>query len=224
MTLQAMIFDVDGTLVDTNQMHMEAWWRVFQKHGFEVPIERIAPEIGKGGDKLVPAILGEAAAKEQGEALSHDEGQEFLHMAAQQQIAVFPKVGELMQALHERGVKVALTTSGEKKNLEGIEKSAHFDLQGLADLVITSSDVEQSKPAPDLIEVTVKKLGLAPDQCVMVGDTPHDVEACQRAGVRCYGVLTGGHSEETLRKAGASMVWQDVADLLAHLDKALQTD
>lgn len=222
MALKAIIFDVDGTLVDTNRVHVEAWRLAFQRHGFEVSTDRIAPEIGKGGDQLVPAILGEAADKEHGEALRHDDGQEFLQMATQQQITVFPCVRELMQALHERGLKVALATSGEKENLQATEKSAQFDLQGLADIVITSADVKQSKPAPDLVEVAVKKLGLAPAECVMVGDTPHDVEACQRAGVMCYGVLTGGHTKETLLKAGARLVWQDVADLLAHLDDALQ--
>ena len=224
MALKAMIFDVDGTLVDTNQVHVTAWQRAFQRHGFEVSAERIWPEVGKGGDKLVPAILGEAMDKAHGEALRHDDGQEFLQIASQEHFDVFPCVPELMQALHERGLKVALATSGEKKNLEATEKSAQFDLQGLVDIVVTSGDVEQSKPAPDLVEVTVQKLGLSPAECVMVGDTPHDAEACLRAGVRCYGVLTGGHSAETLRKAGASAVWQDLADLLAHLDEALQAD
>lgn len=221
MTLEAMIFDVDGTLVDTNRVHVEAWWRAFQRCGYEVPVSRIAPEIGKGGDKLVPAVLGEAADKESGEALRNYHNEEFLDMAAHEHFQVFPHVAALFQALHERGLKVALATSAKPKQLEAVEKSAKFELRDLVDIVVTAEDAEQSKPAPDIVAVAVKKLGLSPHQCAMVGDSPYDAQASREAGVICFGVLTGGFSREKLLQAGAIAVWQDTADLLKHLDATL---
>jgi len=221
MAVEAVIFDMDGTLVDTNAAHVEAWRRAFEKGGFAVEAGRIAPEIGKGGDKLVPSVLDEATDREHGDDLRESNGDEFLKIAGAQQFAVFPQADELLAALHERGLKVALATSAKKEYLEAIEKSAGIDLQGLADLVITADDAEQSKPAPDLVLATVRKLGLSPAKCVMVGDTPHDAEACRRAGVSFVGVRTGGHTEAALTGAGARAVWDDVSDLLAHLDEAL---
>ena len=222
MTVEAVIFDMDGTLVDTNRAHVEAWWRAFERCGFSVPVAHIAREIGKGGDMLVPAVLGEAVDKEHGDALREYNGQEFLQIAAYERFAVFPEVSQLMQTLRERGLKVALATSAKKEFLEAIEKSAEVDIQSMVDLVVTANDAQRSKPAPDLIEATITKLDIDAAQCVMVGDTPHDAEACKRAGVVCFGVLTGGHTRETLLNAGAQAVWNDVADLLAHLDDALE--
>ena len=144
-----------------------------------------------------------------------------MNLASQRTFTVFPQVAELLSTLHERGLQVALATSAKKEYLEAIEKSAGVELQTLADVVITSDDAKNSKPAPDLINAALEKLGLAPAQCVMVGDTPHDAEASKRAGVACLGVLTGGHTAQTLLDAGACNVWNDAADLLAHLDEAV---
>ncbi|MBV9470197.1 MAG: HAD family hydrolase [Abitibacteriaceae bacterium] len=221
MALKAMIFDVDGTLVDTNRVHVEAWWRAFQRCGYEVPVSRIAPEIGKGGDMLVPAVLGEAAEKESGEALRNYHNQEFLDMAAHEHFEIFPRIADLFRTLHERGLKVALATSAKPKQLEAIEKSARIEFQPLVDLIVTAEAAEKSKPAPDIIAVTVKKLGLPPQQCAMVGDSPYDAQASRDADVICFGVLTGGFSREKLLQAGVVAVWQDTADLLKHLDVTL---
>jgi HAD superfamily hydrolase (TIGR01509 family) len=222
MTLQAMIFDMDGTLVDTNSTHVEAWQRAFGRCGFGVPAERILPEIGKGGDMLVPAILGEAEEKEIGETLRQFHSEEFLRLAADQRFDVFPQVPELLDALRERGLKVALASSAKREQLEATQKSAQTDLETMVDSVITADDADNSKPEPDLVLAAAKKLGLSPAQCAMVGDTPHDAEACRRAGVAFLGVLTGGHKAETLTAAGARAAWRDTADLLDHLDEALK--
>jgi HAD superfamily hydrolase (TIGR01509 family) len=222
MTLRAVIFDMDGTLVDTNSAHVEAWQRAFGRCGFCVPVERITPEIGKGGDMLVPAVLGDAEEKEIGETLRQYHSEEFLRITSGQHFKVFPQVPELVDALRRRGLKVALASSAKREQLEATQESARIDLEAMMDSVITSDDADKSKPAPDLVLSAAKKLELSPAECAMVGDTPHDAEACRRAGVAFLGVLTGGHTVETLTAAGARAAWHDTADLLNHLDEALK--
>src|SRR5215217_2647914 len=117
MTVHAMIFDVDGTLVDTNPAHVEAWRRAFQRLGFEVPAERIVPEIGKGGDKLVPSVLGQEAEERHGEELRKRQKEEFLEIARQQHFRVFSGATEIFPALRERSIRTALATSSDEKHL-----------------------------------------------------------------------------------------------------------
>src|SRR3954464_5543479 len=117
MTLRGMIFDVDGTLVDTNSGHVEAWRRAFQRLGFEIPAERIVPEIGKGGDKLVPSVLGQEAEEQHGEELRRRQKEEFLEIARQQHFGVFSGATEIFQALRARGIRTALATSSDEKHL-----------------------------------------------------------------------------------------------------------
>ncbi len=220
--IRAVIFDVDGTLVDTNQAHIEAWEEAFAAHGLQVPRERIRPEVGKGGDQLVPSIAGEAAERREGAAIRDAHDRSFLRSAREQHFRVFPGVPELFAALRGRGLLTALSTSSKKKFLEATENSAGSDLASLADVVVTADEVAASKPAPDLVEVTLGKLGVDAGRCVFVGDTVHDGEAARRAGVAFVGVLCGGTSAEAnLRAAGARSVWRDPAELLHHLDEAL---
>ena len=217
-----MIFDLDGTLVDTNPYHVEAWRRTFQRFGYDVPVERIIPEIGKGGDKLVPSILGEDVEKRLGEALRKAQKEEFLAIAKRERFRVFPEVPELLQALRERGVRTALATSSDDKHLDATLASAGIDLRRLVDVVVTKSDAPSSKPAPDLVVAAVEELDLAPAECAMVGDTIYDGLACQSVGVVFLGVLSGGTSETALRQAAARGVWRNVAHLLSDLDRALE--
>jgi HAD superfamily hydrolase (TIGR01509 family) len=171
---------------------------------------------------LVPAILGEAEEREIGEILRRYHSEEFLRIADYQRFDMFPQVPELLRALRERGLKVALASSAKREQLEATQKSARTDLEAMVDSVITADDAGNSKPAPDLVLAAAEKLGVSPAQCAMVGDTPHDAEACRRAGVAFLGVLTGGHKVETLTAAGARAAWHDTADLLNHLDAALK--
>src|SRR5829696_2478383 len=181
MTMRGIIFDVDGTLIDTNPAHVEAWCRAFRRLGFEIPPERIVPEIGKGGDKLVPSILDEVEDR-LGEELRKAQKTEFLEIARTQRFRVFPGATEIFNALHGRGVRTALATSSDEKHLAATSASAGIDLTQL--------------PA---------------SQCAMVGDTVYDGEACQGAGVAFLGVLTGPAAEQQLLDAGAIAVWRDVA-------------
>ncbi|HEX8235644.1 MAG TPA: HAD-IA family hydrolase [Abditibacteriaceae bacterium] len=222
MALDAFIFDVDGTLLDTNGWHIEAWRRAFESCGYSIAPDRIEREIGKGSDKVVDAVLGASGEKEHGEALREAHSEAFLQLAEQEQFKVFPQTRELLQALRERGLKTALATSSNEVHLDAVQKSAGIELPPLVDLITTKDDAANSKPDPDLVLAAVKKLGLSAAQCAMLGDTPYDAQACKQAGVVCIGVLTGGHTPETLISAGARAVYRDTADVLQHLDEVLQ--
>jgi phosphoglycolate phosphatase-like HAD superfamily hydrolase len=217
-----MIFDIDGTLVDTNPAHVEAWRRAFKRLGYAVPAERIIPEIGKGGDLLVPSILGQEVEKRDGEALRKAQKEEFLKIARQERFRVFPCVPELFRALRERRIRTALATSSDKKHLQAICDSADIDLPRLADVLVTKDEAEASKPAPDLVIVAWEKLSVTPAQCSMLGDTVYDAQACRGAGVVFLGLLSGGTPAEALLEAGACGVWSDTGHLHSDLDRALE--
>lgn len=220
--MRGIIFDIDGTLVDTNLAHVEAWRRAFQRLGYDVPTQRIELEIGKGGDKLVPAILGQEGEQRDGERLRKAQTQEFLAIANQERFPVFPGVPAIFEALRSRGIETALATSSDDKHLEATLASAGLDLRRSADVVVTKSSADASKPDPDIVLAAVERLGLQPSECAMVGDTVYDAQACRAAGIVFLGVLSGGTPALELLEAGAVAVWRDVAQLLDRLDEALE--
>jgi HAD superfamily hydrolase (TIGR01509 family) len=220
--MRGMIFDVDGTLVDTNDAHIDAWHRAFAACGYDVPRERILPEVGKGGDMLVPSVIGEANDERDGERLRQLQSDGFLATARRTRFPVFPGGIELLEELRRRRIQTAIATSSRAEHLEATLRSAGIDLRRLVEEVVTASDADASKPAPDVVLAAVRKLRREPDECIMVGDTAHDGEACARAGVPFLGVLCGGKSRETLLAAGAMGVWPTPRDLLENLDAALE--
>ena len=222
MALDAFIFDVDGTLLDSNALHVNAFVRTFAAHGYKVAPDRIAVEIGKGGDNLIPAVLGESAEKKDGESMRQQQPKEFAKLAAEHPIRVFPKVRELLAEVRRRRLKIVIATSSGKQQLETLSNYSGLDIAGEADVVVNADDTDNSKPAPDLIVAAVRKAKLSPAQCVMIGDTPWDAESAKHGGVVTFGVLCGGANDtETLIGAGARHVYADPADLLAHLDEAM---
>jgi HAD superfamily hydrolase (TIGR01509 family) len=222
MALRGIIFDIDGTLVDTNPTHVEAWRRAFQRLGYQVPTERIEVEIGKGGDQLVPSILSQQASERDGDALRKAQKENFLELAADRSFRVFPGVAQLFETLRQRNIRTALATSSNEKHLQATSQSAGIDLPRLADVLVTSDDAEVSKPAPDLVISAVEELGFPPSECAMVGDTVYDAQASLAAGVTFLGVLSGGSTRETLREAGATAVWRDTGEMLTDLDRVLE--
>lgn len=222
MTLEAVLFDLDGTLVDTNHLHAEAFAKALASKGYGVPAERILPEIGKGGDKLVPSLLGQEAEERDGEAIREQQKPHFLQMAQQQKIAVLPGALDLLKALQKRGVRLALATSAQPEMIEATEKSSGIKWRDEFEIVTTAQDAKESKPAPDIVSTALKKLGLSAAQCVMVGDTPHDARACRAAGVACLGVESGGHEGADLREAGCRAVYENCAAILDDLDAVLK--
>jgi HAD superfamily hydrolase (TIGR01549 family) len=222
MPVLGIIFDIDGTLVDTNPTHVEAWRRAFTSLGYDVTTDRIEVEIGKGGDLLVPAVLGDETEERHGEALRKAQKAEFLKLAGSRRFRVFPYARELINKLRDRDIRTALATSSDEKHLQATSESAGIDLTHLADFLVTSDEAESSKPAPDLVIAACEKLSLEPGECAMVGDTIYDAQACQGAGVVFLGVESGGTSAEILMEAGAAGVWRDTGYLFADLDHALE--
>jgi HAD superfamily hydrolase (TIGR01509 family) len=222
MALGAMIFDIDGTLIDSNPAHVEAWVQAFGRFGYKVAADRVSVEIGKGGDKLVPGILGAAADRKDGDGLREAQKEEFLALARRSRLPVFPGARELMAELRRRGLRTALATSSSGEQLDGLFASAGIDFRELVDQTTSADDAAESKPSPDIVEAALGRLGLAPGECAMAGDTVFDAEACRAAGVACLGVRSGGNDAPTLMRAGARAVWRDTADLLQHLDQALE--
>jgi HAD superfamily hydrolase (TIGR01509 family) len=223
MPLNALLLDVDGTLVDTNPIHVDCFVRTFTEFGYAVAPDRIAIEIGKGGDKLIGDVLGHSAEEKDGKAMRESVNKNFLEMAAQKKIRVLPGAVEIIEAAKSRGLKVAIATSGETKFVEAIEKSCGVKFSELVDAVVTSTDAKESKPSPDIVSASAQKLGLTPAQCAMVGDTIHDARACRAAGVACFGVETGGNGPDDMREAGARLVYADCAAIVADFDHFLET-
>ena len=219
--LTALILDLDGTLVDTNRYHVDAFIPAFEEAAYGVARGRIDRAVGMGGDQLIADVLGEAAEREHGDAMRTTYGEAFERLAREHDFALFPGALDLIAAAKERGLKVALATSSGEDDLETIFESAGTDLRDYVDVVTTKSDVDASKPAADVIVAVLDKLGVAPTEAALVGDTRYDFEACTRVGVAGIGVATWIYGADALVGAGARIAYDDVADLLAHLDEAL---
>ncbi|MGY1618392.1 HAD family hydrolase [Geodermatophilus sp. SYSU D00691] len=215
MTQAIAVLDVDGTLVDTNYQHALAWYRAFRSLGETFPIWRIHRLIGMGGDQLVAAIGGDEVEERIG-----DEARERWVEEADtlmEEIAVLPGARDLLVALRERGHRVVLASSGKPHHVE-----RYLDLLDARDLAedwTTSEDVEETKPAPDLLQTALRKLGEPEDaDSVLVGDSVWDVEAAKNAGMPALVVRSGGFGDEELREAGAVAIFDTPADLVAALD------
>jgi HAD superfamily hydrolase (TIGR01509 family) len=211
----AVLFDIDGTLVDSNYLHVEAWHHAFAAVGHPVDAWRIHRSIGMDSAKLLDALLGDAA-----ETVGDDAKQKHSEYYASLSDRLRPIEGarELLDALSERGQTVVLATSAPQDELETLLEV--LDVGPDVDAVTSSEDVGTAKPDPDIIEVALEKADVPAERAVLVGDAVWDVKAAARAGVRSIGVLSGGYSAAELRDAGAIAVYDDVADLLAHLDES----
>jgi membrane protein len=214
--ITTLLFDIDGTLVDSNDHHTKAWQEVFHEAGHDLPIEMIHGQVGKGGDNLVPSLLPDLSEKEQ-EAIAEGHGPRYRDKYMSQ-VRPFPQARELLARAKADGLTVALATSANP------EERDHYlellDAKELVDLSTSKEDVEATKPAPDIFAATVEKAGVRPEEALVIGDTPYDVLAAKRAGIETIALLSGGFSEEDLRAAGALAVYRDAADLLAHWENS----
>ncbi len=214
--VQAVIFDVDGTLVDSVDLHARAWRDAFSDFGHEIPLEKIRGQIGKGGDQLLPVFLSTAEIEASGPALEKHRGK-VLHERYLDKIAAFPDVRALFQRILADGKRIVLASSAKGDELQHYKQLAKIG--DLLDAETSSDDADKSKPHPDIFAAAVAKLvGIEADAMVVVGDTPYDAEAAGKAGLRTIGVLCGGWPEDKLKEAGCIAVFKDPADLLAHYD------
>jgi beta-phosphoglucomutase-like phosphatase (HAD superfamily) len=164
MALSAIIFDLDGTLIDTNDAHVQAWDKTFKSHGYQVSKDRIEAEVGKGGDKLVPSIFGKEIEQRDGEKLRKGNTEEFTRIAKSTKLRAFPGIQELFTAIRQRGLKLGLATSSKKAELEVTLSSAGVDWSNQFDQIATSDDAAESKPAPHILQAAIAKLKLAPTE------------------------------------------------------------
>src|SRR5256885_2203562 len=205
------ILDIDGTLVDTNYQHALAWYRAFRQHGIVLPVWRIHRHIGMGGDQLVAALAGDEVEDEKGDDIRTAE--KALYLALIEEVEPMGGPRQLIVDLKDKGHTVVLASSAKQ------DEVAHYlallDARALADDWTTSADVESTKPAPDLVETAMEKAGSG--DAVMVGDTPWDVRAAEKAGIETIAVLTGGFGEDELREAGAAMVFESIEELRGRL-------
>ena len=211
-----VVLDVDGTLVDTNYHHVIAWDRAFREHDVSVPLWQVHRAIGMGGDRLVAHVAGEDVEQEHGDEIRDRWEHEFDELIGE--IRAVDGARELMTAIKERGLSLVLASSGKQKHVD-----AYLDLlegRTVADAWTTSDDVEDSKPAPDLLQVAIDKV--SGTSAIKIGDSVWDCRAADEAGVPAVAVLTGGFSRDELLEAGASLVFASLAELQAALDSVVE--
>jgi HAD superfamily hydrolase (TIGR01509 family) len=204
-----VLYDVDGTLVDSNYLHVVAWWQAFRAHGHDVAMTDIHRTVGQGAARLVETLLGHPD-----EAVV--DGHTDFYAPLLYEVPPFPGAADLLRATKKAGLAVVLATSASEKEAGMLRRT--LDADDAVDAVTTSDAVDSSKPEPDILEAALAAAGLSADCAVLVGDTVWDVEAGRRAGMDCVAVRSGGISEAELRDAGAVAVYRDVADLLERVD------
>jgi HAD superfamily hydrolase (TIGR01509 family) len=206
--VNVVVLDVDGTLMDTNYLHTEAWARAFEEVGHRVPRVRLHKEVGKGAGLLIREFVEDEETIEKIQDLHsefYEELQEYGHP--------LPGAKELIFSLKERGYEVLFVTSAKDEELE--HHMQELEAEDSIDGVVNSSDVENPKPAPDIFEEALRRAGATANETVAVGDAVWDVESARGAGIRTVAVLTGGaYHKEALEEAGAVAVYEDCAALL----------
>ena len=211
--LRAVLLDIDGTLVDSNEAHARAWHEVFARHGRDVSLDAIRDAIGKGGDKLLRELGHLDDESDEGEAIA-EERKALFAASYLPQLRGFPGARGLVERLLAEGLKVGIATSASESEVEALLRVA-----GVADLVkirTSADDAERSKPDPDIVLAALHRAGVKAAEAILLGDTPYDVAAANRAGASAVGVESGGWSAADLQPAIA--VYRDVGDLLARFD------
>jgi HAD superfamily hydrolase (TIGR01509 family) len=210
---KAVLFDVDGTLIDTNYLHTVAWWEAFAQAGHDVPMASIHRAIGMGSDHMLDALLpsGRDTGKDGDIKTSHAA----LYSVYWPRLRRLPGAAELVRACHGRGKRVVLASSADPDELKVLR--AALDADDAVDAATSAGDVSSSKPAPDLVQVALEQAQASAAESVFIGDAVWDARACQRAGVPCIGLLTGGSSRGELTEAGAVAVYESPAELLERI-------
>lgn len=216
--INTVIFDVDGTLVDTVDMHAEAWQRALKEYGKEVEFSAVRTQIGKGGDQLLPVFLSREELDQFGEELEKRRGEIFKQEYLPKTKA-FPQVRELVERIQQDGKRVVLASSAKQDELNHFKK-----VTNIADLLegeTSADDAEKSKPEPDIFLAAIEEAGNPePREAIVVGDTPYDAIAAAKANLKTIGLLCGGFPEQGLKDAGCIAIYKDPADLLARYEES----
>ncbi|WP_149180387.1 HAD family hydrolase [Streptomyces sp. TRM49041] len=211
---RAAVFDVDGTLADTNHLHVTTWWEAFRQAGHHVPMHAVHRAVGLGAGDLIEYLLDPDRDRSGDSAISA--AHTTLYGTYSDRLPAFRDAGRLLETLAARGWKVVLATSAGGGELSALRRAIAAD--DAISAVASADDIEEGKPAPDPVRHAMELAGAPADRSVFVGDTVWDMKAGTRAGVTCVGLLCGGIPRTDLTNAGAAAVHADPADLLAHLD------
>jgi len=219
MAAQAVLFDVDGTLIDSVDLHARAWQDAFAHFGKRITFEEVRAQIGKGGDQLMPVFLSQDELARIGRELERYRA-ELYQREYLKRVRPSPGVRELFEELLRRGVRIALASSAKSEELELYKKLCRID--DLVQAETSADDAERSKPHPDIFQAALKRLGKDVElrRTFVVGDSPWDAIAAHRLGVRAIGVLCGGFAEADLRRAGCIAIYRDPEDLRMRLDQS----
>ncbi|NVJ08070.1 HAD family hydrolase [Myxococcus sp. AM001] len=214
--VENVIFDVDGTLVDSVDEHAEAWRRAFLHFGRDIPFAHVRSQIGKGSDQLIPVFFNDEEVERFGKELDEYRGKLFLDEFLPK-VRAFPRVRELFQRLRAGGLRIVLASSAKEPELKHYVKLC--GIEGLFESKTSADEVDKSKPRPDIFEAALARLGKpSADVTVVVGDTPYDALAANQLSLPTVGVLAGGFPQDDLRSAGCRTLVKDPADLLARYE------
>ena len=213
--VKAVIFDIDGTLIDSVDLHARAWQEIFLRYGVKTDFRAVREQIGKGGDKLMRVFLSEEQIKRWGKQIEKERTELFKRQYLPH-VKPFPQLRDLFERLRKDETAIALATSAKDDELRAYKK-----ITGIGPYLsakTSSDDVAHSKPDPDIFRAARKKLGIDPRHIIAVGDTPYDAESAGKAGMATIGLLCGGSDPAKLRAAGCVALYRDPADLLMNYD------
>jgi HAD superfamily hydrolase (TIGR01509 family) len=221
MALAAALFDVDGTLADTNYLHVVTWWEAFAQAGYEVSMADIHRVVGMGSDQLLDAVLPAKRDRAADSGITAAHGA--LYSTYWSRIRPLPGAREMLRACKDAGLRVVLASSANPPEFAALRAALAVD--DVIDAATSAGDADKSKPAPDLVQIALEKAAVPAEEAAFVGDTVWDVQACQKAAVPCIGLLSGGIAAAELSAAGAVAVFDDPAALLdstgGHLARAI---
>jgi phosphoglycolate phosphatase-like HAD superfamily hydrolase len=221
LSVLAFIFDIDGTLVDSNEQHVDSWDCAFRRFGKQFPREKLRAQIGKGSDQYLPEFLTPDEIRRFGKELD-DYRSDLFRKEYLPKMQPFPKVRVLFQRIRDDDKRIVLASSGKKADTK-----YYIDLLKIGDLIdgyVSGDDADHSKPAADIFVASMKKLGdISPADALTIGDTRFDIEAAGKTGLKTIAFLCGGTPQEVLREAGAIAIYRDPADFLVHYEATPKT-
>lgn len=218
-TISTVLFDVDGTLVDTNYLHAVTWWEAFRQYGHHVPMARIHRAIGMGSDKLLDHLLPDDRDRAFDNAVQS--AHKALYAPYWPRLRAFDGAADLLRECARLGLQVVLASSASDREMRALRNA--LDADDVVTAATSADDVSQSKPEPDIVQTAIERAEVAPDSAVFVGDTVWDVQACKKAGLPCIAFLTGGIGVDELREAGAVEIYEGPAELVRCLQDSLIT-